>query len=334
MEEDNTTEESVAKTMPKATTLSSQTYALYEALQTALVCVKREAGRRFSHETFWEGVRSKGVCLDVREELLDKRERRRREKESEYHAAIGKMARLDLREARLLLRESDLQDKENALRERVDQVEQIDQLESKIRIYETGNSEEEIKALKRRVVTDPTTVDNQTRLIESLQSEIKDLKQARIDPAGRVEGWIRQIGKLRSEHRSCRNAKIHQMIEEAERTKSVYLRLTKELSLKFGQLRSKMKTLERTAEQRMHEAVATRWYDQELSRWTKIIRRNREGDRSTCSRAWSAHLRKSMESPGITPAWRELLHLIDQLLVNLEGAKKRKRDQFGSLVGS
>ena len=41
-----------------------------------------------------------------------------------------------------------------------------------------------------------------------------------------------------------------------------------------------------------------------------------------------------MESPGITSAWRELLHLIDQLLVNLVGAKKRKRDQFGSLVGS
>ena len=41
-----------------------------------------------------------------------------------------------------------------------------------------------------------------------------------------------------------------------------------------------------------------------------------------------------MESPGNTPAWRELFHLIDQLLVNLEGAKKRKRDQLGSLVGS
>ena len=151
------------------------------------------------------------------------------------------------------------------MRERVDQVEQIDQVESKIGIYETGNSEEEIEVLKRRVVTDSTTVDDQTRLIESLQSEIKDLKQARIDDAGRVEGWIRQIGKLRSEHRSCRHAKIHQMIEEAERRMSVYLRLTKELSLKFGHLRSKMKTLERTAEQRMHEAVAKRWYDQELA---------------------------------------------------------------------
>ena len=107
MEEDNATEECVAKTMPKATTLSSQTYALYEALQTVLVCVKREAGRRFSHETLCEGVKSKGVCLDVREELLDKRERRLRKKESKYHAVISKMARLDLREARLLLRESD-----------------------------------------------------------------------------------------------------------------------------------------------------------------------------------------------------------------------------------
>ena len=139
----------------------------------------------------------KGVCLDVREELLDKRERRLRKTQSKYHAAISKMARLDLREARLLLGESDQQDKENALRERVDQVEQIDQLESKIRIYETGNSEEEIEALKRRVVTDSTTVDDQTRLIESLQPEIEGLKQARIDDAGMVEGWIRQIGKLR-----------------------------------------------------------------------------------------------------------------------------------------
>ena len=83
----------------------------------------------------------------------------------------------------------------------------------------------------------------------------------------------------------------------------------------------------------MHDEVAKWCYDEEFSRWTKIIRRNREGGRSTCSRAWSAHLSKSMESPGITPAWRELLHLIDQLLVNLMGAKKRKRDQFGSLVG-
>ena len=204
----------------KATILSSQTYALYEALQTALVCVKREAGRRFSHETFWEGVRSKGLCLDVREELLDKRERRLREKESEYHTAISKMARLDLREARLLLRESDLQDKENVLRECVGQVEQIDQLESKTRIYETGSSEEDIEALKRRVVTDSTTVDDQTCLIESLQSQIKDLKQARIDDTGSVEGWIRQIGKPRSEHRSCRNATIHQMIEGARRGQS------------------------------------------------------------------------------------------------------------------
>ncbi|KAL2050194.1 hypothetical protein ABVK25_009555 [Lepraria finkii] len=136
-------------------------------------------------------VRSKEVCLDVREELLDKRERRLREQESEYHAAISKMARLDLRESRLLLRERDLQDKENAKRERLDQVEQIDQLESKIRIYDTRNSEEEIEVLKRRVVTDSTTVDDQTCLIESLQSEIKDLKQSRIDDAGQIEGWIR-----------------------------------------------------------------------------------------------------------------------------------------------
>lgn len=45
--------------------------------------------------------------------------------------------------------------------------------------------------MKRRVVTDSTTVDDQTCLIESLQSEIKDLKQSRIDDAGQVEGWIR-----------------------------------------------------------------------------------------------------------------------------------------------
>lgn len=102
----------------------------------------------------------------------------------------------------------------------------------------------------------------------------------------------------------------------------------------FGQLRSKIKTRERTAEQRMHEVVAKRWYDRELSRWTKIIRRSREDGRSTHSRARSAHLRKSMKNSGITPVWGEFLTLIDKLLLDLEDAKKCKEGHFRRLLGS
>ncbi|KAL2050195.1 hypothetical protein ABVK25_009556 [Lepraria finkii] len=104
--------------------------------------------------------------------------------------------------------------------------------------------------------------------------------------------------------------------------------------MKFVQLRSKMKTLERTAEQRMHEIVAKRWYDRELSRWTKVIRRSRDDGRSTYSRAWLAHLRKSMKNSGITPVRGEFLTLIDKLLLELEDAKKCKEGHFRRLLGS
>lgn len=108
-QETSAVEASVASVMPEAAVLSSSSYALYEALETAVVCIKKEAGRRFSHNAFWENATSKEVSLDVREQLMEKQERRAQEQESEHRAAISRKAALDLREARLLLRENDLQ---------------------------------------------------------------------------------------------------------------------------------------------------------------------------------------------------------------------------------
>ena len=320
--ETSAAEASVARVMPEAAVLSSRSYALYEALETALVCVKKEAGRRFSHKALWENARSKEMSLDVREQLIEKQEHRAQEQESEHRAAISRKAALDLREARLLLRESDLQRRENAVHDDVAQAEMIAQLESKLKIYEAGSSKEEIEVLRRRILTAFTIVDDLTSMISNLQSEIEDLKRARKEDAEKVEDWVRQVSKLRSEHRSCTNAKIHQLIEDTDRTHSVYLRLNKELSLNFEHFHLQMKTLETTAEERMRAARTKTFYDQELFRWTRIIKRNREGGRSTCSRAWSAHLKRSLADPRTTPAWRELLHVIDQLLLQLEYAKK------------
>ncbi|KAL2039914.1 hypothetical protein N7G274_007317 [Stereocaulon virgatum] len=320
--ETSAAEASAASNMPEAAVLSSHSYALHEALETAFVCVKKEAGRRFSHKDFWEIARLKELSLDVREQLIEKQERRIQKQESEHCAAISRKAALDLREVRLLLRETDLQVREDAVHDDVAQAKKIAQLGSKLKVYEAGSSEEEIEVLRRKLLTAFTTVDDLTSMISNLQSEIEDLKQARKEDTEKVEDWVRQVSKLRSEQRSRKNAKIHELIEDTDRTHSVCLRLTKELSLKFEQFRLQIQTLETTTEERMRAAKTKTFYNQELIRWTKIIKRNTEGGRSTCSRAWSAHLKRSLIDLRTTPAWRELLHVIDQLLLQLEYAKK------------
>jgi len=188
--DDKVSDETVLNTMLSKEVLGTKTTELQDALEIALVCLQKEAGRRQSGEALWEAVRAKELELDIREQKLLLQERKLQEHEEEYQTAISRCAS---QEEAITQMELKIKKSEEMVTNKISYTEELDE--------ERTKQQAKISALEAAAKEAAEVARTQQAEIVELEAAAKASSEAASTLALNITGWTQIFDSYRKADR-------------------------------------------------------------------------------------------------------------------------------------